>query len=244
MVVAGPDLHQQDVVGLEIAVHHLAVVHHLEGLPHLHHQLHGEGHRQALMAAEEVREGDPGAELHDRVGQALVLPIVVEGDEVGVDEAAAGQGLILEARQDLRISGEALVEHLDGHRLTQPDVGALIHRAHASSADAALYPVAAAEGGPEEGIHGVLIPWAREPAAATIQGAGLELEIAARTLHQAGMVRRPEGKAKIQGKVRAAGVNSSSHKAAGLRCLSADPPDARRMIVLITRPGCASAKAA
>src|SRR6478735_1295473 len=105
--VAGPgdpevgELHEavlahQDVGGLDVAMDDLGLVGDTQGQGALADDgAHLLGRHRALLA-DELREGLAVDELHDQVGQTVVLAVVEERGDVGVDECRGVQRLVTE----------------------------------------------------------------------------------------------------------------------------------------------------
>ena len=84
-------------------------------------------------------------ELHDEVGEVVVLAVVEDGRDVRVAEVRRVQGLAAEAtREDLLVVG-AGSQHLDGHRPREHGVVGRPDVAHASGRDARGQRVAITE---------------------------------------------------------------------------------------------------
>ena len=97
--------------------------------------------RQRTLLADELREGLAVDELHDQVRQAVVLAVVEEGRDVGVDQPRGVQRLVPEPEgEELLVVGVG-PHHLERDLALQdlvarrPDVG------HAAGGDAVLEAV-------------------------------------------------------------------------------------------------------
>jgi hypothetical protein len=128
-----------DVGGLEVAVHHQLRVRRLHGLRHVHQQAHASGHRQ-LPLAHMRRQGLAGHELQHQVGAVAGVDASVEQlRHAGVAQAAEQSSLAREALAQL-LTTELGTQQLDGgHRLVEA-VGAVRapHLAHATLAQQGL----------------------------------------------------------------------------------------------------------
>jgi hypothetical protein len=87
---------EQDVSG-HVAVHEAGPVRGLERLQHGVEDREGLLGRQPAALAQDVADGAARDVLHDQVDDAVVLALVVDGDDVGVGEAGGGLGLAHEA---------------------------------------------------------------------------------------------------------------------------------------------------
>src|SRR5690606_18421600 len=114
--------------------------------------------------------------VHGDVGEIVLLADVVDGDDVGMAEAAGGFGLAEEARlhflQRLAVELVGQRQRLDGNLAADARIDAEIHHAHGTAAELAVVRVAldarraAAVGGQGEGVVG--------SAAAAAQGLALQ----------------------------------------------------------------------
>jgi hypothetical protein len=115
----------EDVGGVEVAVHDAALVHVVEDVGELGAELGDGGGRDADVL-------DPGVErlavdeAHDEIGPDGLEVRVVDGDETGVGQAAEDACLGGEARE--RLVGGEVVEELEGHGSLEPDVVGGVHR--------------------------------------------------------------------------------------------------------------------
>ena len=75
----------------------------------------------------------PGDELHREEDGAVVLALVVDGDDVGVREPGGGPGLADEPGRELLVVAEAGVHHLDRDGAVEPEVGGLVDAGHATA---------------------------------------------------------------------------------------------------------------
>ncbi len=129
--------HQKDILGLEIAVDQpqavglgQAVAALLQDRPHPR-QLHG------LALLDHRRQIGAHQVLHGDVAQPVVgVPVIVQGDRVGVRQMAGEERLAAKALDDLLVIGGGGLEHLEGDEAVHRRlVGAVDHR-EATRADA------------------------------------------------------------------------------------------------------------
>ena len=73
--------------------------------------------------------------LHHNIRRAVVVAQIVDGNDIGVVEAAGPAALLVEAGQHIVVAGEALGEGLDGHLAADLLVDAAIDDAHAAAAE-------------------------------------------------------------------------------------------------------------
>ena len=103
---------------------------------------------ERALALHERRQRLAGHELHDEVGEVVVLAVVEDRRDVGVVEVGGVERLAAEApREDLLLVG-AGTQHLDGDRPREHVVVGRPHVAHASRRDAVDERVAIAEDQP------------------------------------------------------------------------------------------------
>ena len=104
----------QNVLGLDVAVHHALAVCVVERVGHLAGQLYGRDDGQHALALQPVAQRLALDEGHDVVEEAVRLAGVVERDDVRVREAGGDFDLEEEALGAER-SGKLGPQHLDGH---------------------------------------------------------------------------------------------------------------------------------
>jgi hypothetical protein len=104
---------EQDVVGLDVAVHDAAPVRHGEGARHVAQDAHGLGHGQR-PALERARSEAPVDERHEEVRQPVELPGAEHGDDVRVLQRGGDEDLAPEPVHR-HAGGELRPEHLDHH---------------------------------------------------------------------------------------------------------------------------------
>ena len=124
--------HQEDVGGLQVAVHHARAVGRLQRRAHL--PGHGERLAQGHPAlAQPVRQALAAQVLHDEVRRAVFQAVEVHHlDDVGVAQLRGDLRLAAEARVLLLAQVVAVQQHLHRHLLArQPQVPRQEDRAHA-----------------------------------------------------------------------------------------------------------------
>ena len=140
-----PVLVQQDVVGLHVPVHHALAAGELQRPGHLAH------HPQALaqgQARARILEAFARDELHGDVMVALVDPGVVDGDDVGVGQAADDAGLAQETLGEGGVGGKLGGQHLERHLAPHAFLDGEIDHGHAAPPQHVDDPVAGdGEGG-------------------------------------------------------------------------------------------------
>ena len=105
------------------------------------HLVGGEG----AALADQLRQRLAVDELHDQERQAVVLAVVEDGGDVGVDQSRGVQRLVAEAKGEQLLVVGVGTHHLERDHplqdlvLRRPDVG------HAAGRDASLEPVPLAE---------------------------------------------------------------------------------------------------
>ena len=138
----------EDVLGLEIAVHNSALVRGGEAARDLRCVVDGltlrERRAPQLLAQRLAFE-----QLGDDEGRAVVLPNVVDGEDVRVVERAGGASLLLEACEALGVCRELRGQHFDRHVAPDLRVAREIDLAHPALAEQGADFVAA-----EAGVRG------------------------------------------------------------------------------------------
>ena len=102
-------------------------------------------HRQRAALADHRAQLDALDELHRHVGDVAGLADIVDGDDVGVVQAACGARLLVETGFVIADAGafERHVDRLDGDGSLQHRVGRLVHDAHRAATELGLDDVAA-----------------------------------------------------------------------------------------------------
>ncbi|MEZ4298249.1 MAG: hypothetical protein R3B70_25070 [Polyangiaceae bacterium] len=132
-----PVAHEEHVVGLEIAVHHVPVVRERQRLRDLHEHVEELIAREPLL--QRLAEIHPLQELHRHVElPARELPEIGHLDDVPALDAVGGLRLADEALQHALGLLGARAQHLHRERLAHDDVAAPVHHAHAALADERL----------------------------------------------------------------------------------------------------------
>jgi len=127
---------EEDVVGLEIAMHDAARVRRTERSTDATRNVDRSYEREATLLRERIREAAPGEPLHDDVVTAVLeLSEVEDVDDVIVLDVARGARLVEEARDECRIPTEVREEHLDRHAPRDLRMLGQVDGAHAALAD-------------------------------------------------------------------------------------------------------------
>ncbi len=131
-------LPEEDVVGLQVAVDDVALVHRRHRGAHREHEVQRgrEGERAAVVDA--VGEALPLEELHREVGHAVDGARVVDLDDVGVLEARRGLRLAEEARGERGVRGQLAAQDLQRHALLQRELQGLVDHPERARAEHAL----------------------------------------------------------------------------------------------------------
>ncbi len=133
-----------DVRRLEVAVDDAAGVGEAEPVAQLHHQVEPPQQRTEGAAPYRLAEVQALHELHRHVGESgLVVPEVVDRDDVRVVELGGGLRLALEALAELRVGGERRRDGLDRDEAVEERVVRLEDLAHRTLADPFDDPVLA-----------------------------------------------------------------------------------------------------
>ena len=132
-------LHEHDVRRLDVAVDDAACVRVPEPRRHLHRDVDDARQRERARAEQLLLELDALEEVHREVEQAVrLLPVVDDAHHVGMIELAHHEGLGVEARAELQVAAELLVQHLHCDGRAELLVTRAIHGAHPADADEAL----------------------------------------------------------------------------------------------------------
>ena len=137
---------QDDVAGLDVAMHHPGGVSMAERLQHLDDHRHGVGGRQRLAVLEIIAQFPSLHVLHDDIGRALLLAVLEHRDDVGMQAAASSLHLAAEPRQPVgpfRALQQAAMDGLNRDRAIDRDVVAQIDHTHGPAAEQAGHAVAA-----------------------------------------------------------------------------------------------------
>ena len=126
---------EEEVLGLQIAVHDPALVRDGEGARDLERPLPGLARRERARA-QALAQGLPLEQLGDDVGRAVVGSEIEHRDDAGVVELPGGAGLLLEAADPLRIERDVAVQDLDRDVAAEARVAGAVDLAHAPRADA------------------------------------------------------------------------------------------------------------
>jgi len=147
---------QHDVRRLDVAMHDREALRVVERVGHLRHQLRGRRVRQALAFLEDLLQRAALEQLHRDVGDALVHADVVDGDDVGVVEAAGRARLAQEALAHLvhDVGRQVGQQRLDGHLALDERVDRPVHGAHRAAPELTEDPVTA-----EGLLHLPIVPY-------------------------------------------------------------------------------------
>ena len=133
-----PCAHSEDVLRLQVAVHHALLVRRGERREHLEHDVHEVGRREAPLPHEALGQGLAVQALHDEVRAPVVQPAhVVDRADVRVAERARDPRLVPQPRARLLVLGELRVQDLHRDPLPHREVLGLVHDAHPALAEGA-----------------------------------------------------------------------------------------------------------
>ena len=132
---------QQDVLGLDVAVHEPGVVGGLQPVEQLPAQLHGLLDAQVPPPVEQVPQRGAGHVLHHDIGQALMDALVEHGHHVRMREPRDGLGLVREGLHvEPRHTGGR--DHLHRDSAVEALVVRLVDIGHAAARDEPFEPIA------------------------------------------------------------------------------------------------------
>src|SRR5262249_44883482 len=139
----GPPLGvDDDVVGLDVAVHDAALVGEAGRAQDLDRQVDRGQQVERGLLADDLLERPPVQVLHRDVVGALPLAAVEDRDHVRVRERGGAGGLALEALHELGVLGEAAVQELEGDQARELHVLGAPHVGHPARAHPVQQPVA------------------------------------------------------------------------------------------------------
>ena len=135
-------LGDEDVRGLDVAVHEAFLVRGIERLGDLGEQLDGSLRLERAVLGDELGEVVALDVAHGEEEDAVLLSRLVDGDDVRVVERGRDPRLAQEALAEALVLGELGGDHLEGDLAPEPRLLGAIDRAHSPSADEGLDPVA------------------------------------------------------------------------------------------------------
>ncbi len=138
-----PVVGEQDVRGLDVAVHDAARMRIGERVGHLHAERQDALIGHAALRLEHLVERPAGDQLHRDIGDAIGLADVVDRRDIGMAERAGRGRLAQEAAPDFGIAAIFRLERLDRDDPVDPGVVRAEHLRHRAFADARVDPVAA-----------------------------------------------------------------------------------------------------
>ena len=128
-----------DVLGLQIAVHHAALVRVIERVEHgtddLQRPLDGQPRPVLAAVADQLGERLAREQLHGEIQVPVPLPELDHVDDVRVGELGRHPGFLLEPLHDLVVADELRMQQLHRDRLARRDLLGAIHAAHAPVPD-------------------------------------------------------------------------------------------------------------
>ena len=136
-------LAQDDVLGLDVAVDQAGAVRRAERLQDRVEDVERRARGQRALGLHHLAQGVPGDELHREEHPALVLALVVDGDDVGVAEPGGRPGLAAEPADEGLVGGEARAHDLQRHLAVEPLVEGDVDRGHAAVGDVRQHAVPA-----------------------------------------------------------------------------------------------------
>ncbi len=128
---------EQDVVRVDVTVHHAGPVRCLERVAQLIDHRHGLGGRERAVF-ENRGKVSAAHEAHDQIGRVRLAPVVVQRDDVWMLERRDDLCLGLETTDEGRIVGEIGTDDLDRHLTTDRGLVGAVGRARRTRAD--LFP--------------------------------------------------------------------------------------------------------
>ena len=143
---------EQDVLGLDVAVHQAGLVGGAERGEHRLEHLERLARAEVALGPDQVAQGAPADELHREEDVPLVGALVVDGDHVGVGQPGRRVRLADEPGDELLVVGQARVHHLERDRAVETVVVGLVDRGHPAPRQPGTDVVAPIEQLPDEGV--------------------------------------------------------------------------------------------
>ena len=132
----------EDVAGLDVAVHEAAGVRRVERAPDVGDDLRRARRLQRPLLGDDRPEVGPVDVAHRDEQRARILSRVVHGDDVGVIDRRDVAQLAREARAELDLLGELGRDELERDMTLQHDVDRLVDDPHPAAADESLEAIA------------------------------------------------------------------------------------------------------
>ena len=126
-----PVVEDEHVFRLEIAMDDAAGVGRLQPARHLCRNRNRPGRRERSNL-NELAQHAPVEQFGDGIAHAVLVPEVVNGEDIRMGQGRDDPRLALEARDAIRIRSDGIRQHLDSHIAAQVPVVRAIHLAHAS----------------------------------------------------------------------------------------------------------------
>jgi hypothetical protein len=124
-----------DVGGLDVAVNHAVTMSMIQGTAGLHHIPHPGGQRQGRLAGDHLLQALTLQIFHDNKGSAVRFSQLVNGNDVGVLQAARRAGLTVKALEQIAVFRNSGSDRFDGHSPPDKRIAAFEHHTHGSAAD-------------------------------------------------------------------------------------------------------------
>ncbi len=152
-ILVGPAFHQEDVVGLQIAVDDARLVGRGEAFSELSRNVQDASHGDRLAVVHYLRERDAVEVLHHEVGRPVrQLAEVADIDDVRIADGGGRLGLVQEPLGHFLVASQVRTQDLHRDLLADDGVATLVDDAHAAFAEDGLDLVATVDGAAEIGI--------------------------------------------------------------------------------------------
>ena len=146
---------EQDVRGLDVAVHEPGVVRGVQRRADLRDHARRPLRRELSLAPHQAADVVAGDVAHRDVRDAVLLARVVDRDHVGVIDRRRDLGLAHEPRAHRLVIQQPGRDHLQRHGAVERELGSPVHHAHAAASGDVLYAVSGEDGAGCELAHSI-----------------------------------------------------------------------------------------
>ena len=145
---------EQDVLGLDVAVHDARLVGGCQPREHGVHDVDRLLGGEALVVLQQVAQRDARQVFHDQVRHVGVLALVEHVHDIGMRQTRSRPGLLHETGLERVVVGEMAVHDLQRHPPLETQVGREVHRGHAAARDPRAHLIATVDQTADHGVGG------------------------------------------------------------------------------------------